>query len=231
MSEAMSVLRDYFELIKTPLFILKALQRQSLLRHRAWLSGRVLDVGCGWRPYEKLLACQRYVAMEFSALQCDVRGDAASLPFGPGAFDGVLCTEVLEHVTKPESVVRELARVLRPGGVAYVSAPMYWGIHYEPYDYFRFTRHGLILLAQQAGLEVMAAERLGGLFSAFGARLADVLAALVMGLLPFLSPLNRERIAALLLMPHSVLFYVLGRVFDRIDQRDALGWVLVARKP
>ncbi|MBM4048370.1 MAG: class I SAM-dependent methyltransferase [Planctomycetes bacterium] len=219
------------KLLKTPLFILKALQQQSIVRHRALLKGRVLDVGCGWRPYEGILACERYVAMEFGPLSCDVRGDAASLPFTPESFDGVLCTEVLEHVARPEAVVRELSRVLKSGGVAYISAPMCWGLHYEPYDYFRFTNHGLCLLAKQAGLQVLVVERLGGLFSTFGARLADVMAHLAMRVLPFLSATDRERVVALLVAPVSLVFFALGKLLDQIDKRDALGWVLIARKP
>jgi ubiquinone/menaquinone biosynthesis C-methylase UbiE len=52
-----------------------------------------------------------------------VRADAAALPFGSGSFDRVYCSEVLEHVLEPEGVVREMRRVLAPGGHAVVSVP------------------------------------------------------------------------------------------------------------
>jgi len=52
-----------------------------------------------------------------------VRGDAMALPFADGAFDRVYCSEVLEHVLEPEAVVREMRRVLAPGGFAVVSVP------------------------------------------------------------------------------------------------------------
>lgn len=52
-----------------------------------------------------------------------VRSDAMALPFRDGAFDRVYCSEVLEHVLDPESVIREMHRVLAPGGVAVISVP------------------------------------------------------------------------------------------------------------
>ena len=50
-------------------------------------------------------------------------GDGAQLPFRDGSFDGLVCSEVLEHVHDDASVVREIARVLKPGGVAALTVP------------------------------------------------------------------------------------------------------------
>ena len=50
-------------------------------------------------------------------------GDGAQLPFRDGSFDGVVCSEVLEHVEDDAAVVREIARVLKPGGVAALTVP------------------------------------------------------------------------------------------------------------
>ena len=55
-----------------------------------------------------------------------VRGDALALPFPDGAFDRVIAAEVLEHIRDDATAVAELARVLRPGGVAAVTVPR-WG--------------------------------------------------------------------------------------------------------
>ena len=53
-------------------------------------------------------------------------GDATNLPFGDAAFDGVICSEVLEHVPNHRLAARELMRVLRPGGFLAVSVPRAW---------------------------------------------------------------------------------------------------------
>src|SRR5262249_22076284 len=55
-----------------------------------------------------------------------VRGDAQRLPFADACFDVVFCASLIEHVPRPASVLQEIARVLRPQGVAYVSFPPYY---------------------------------------------------------------------------------------------------------
>lgn len=52
-------------------------------------------------------------------------GDALSLPFATDSFDAVICSEVLEHIPDYEGALREIARVLKPGGVLAVSVPRF----------------------------------------------------------------------------------------------------------
>jgi len=54
-----------------------------------------------------------------------VQGDALHLPFPDGAFDRVICSEVLEHIPDDVGAMRELARVLRPGGTMAITVPRY----------------------------------------------------------------------------------------------------------
>jgi SAM-dependent methyltransferase len=134
--------------------------------------GRVLDVGCGGRPYERRMpAGARYVGVDVPASRAsrpDCWALAEGLPFAAGSFDLVLCTQVLEHLPDPASATKELARVLRPGGVLALTAPQSWCLHEEPFDYFRFTRYGLAHLARSAGLEVVEVRRQGGFWAASG---------------------------------------------------------------
>lgn len=58
-------------------------------------------------------------------------------------FDFVVCTEVLEHTLQPFEAVREIRRVLRPGGLVFVSTPFNFRIHGPLPDCWRFTEHGL----------------------------------------------------------------------------------------
>lgn len=58
-------------------------------------------------------------------------------------FDFVVCTEVLEHTVQPFDAVRELHRVLKPGGLAFVTTPFNLRIHGPLPDCWRFTEHGL----------------------------------------------------------------------------------------
>jgi SAM-dependent methyltransferase len=66
---------------------------------------------------------RRYVTADLSAPGVDVRCDITLLDFPNQTFDIVLCSHVLEHVTDDRQAIRELHRVLRPGGIAYIQVP------------------------------------------------------------------------------------------------------------
>ena len=101
-------------------------------------------------------AVDGYVNLDLFAVPgVDVAADAHSLPFRDGAFQRVECDAVLEHVRSPEDVMREIRRVLAPGGYAHVVTPFCHPFHEYPKDYRRFTIDGLRELA--GGLEVVAA--------------------------------------------------------------------------
>jgi SAM-dependent methyltransferase len=111
-------------------------------------SGEVLDVGCGQSPYRFLLDATRtrYVGLDiadagaFGYANPDVTTfDGGVFPFADGTFDAVLCTEVLEHVYEHGRLVREIHRVLKPGGEGFITVPWSARFHYIPHDYFRYT--------------------------------------------------------------------------------------------
>jgi len=72
----------------------------------------------------------------------DLCADNSSL-ISDGAFDAVVCTEVLEHTLNPFAAVAEIHRVLKPGGLVFLSAPFNFRIHGPLPDCWRFTEHGL----------------------------------------------------------------------------------------
>ena len=115
------------------------------------LRGRVLDVGCGEKPYASWLPRgkgNRIVGIDVSrGPGVDVVvGEGNVFPFSDGAFDAVLCTQVLEHVTDLEGILREIHRVLAPSGVLVVSVPFIYHEHGAPRDFRRFSRHEAIRL-------------------------------------------------------------------------------------
>jgi len=75
-----------------------------------------------------------------------ILADAYRLPFGDGAFDVVLCAEVIEHMHTPALAIEEMHRVLKHGGKLLLTTPFAYPIHYAPTDYYRFTRFGLLHL-------------------------------------------------------------------------------------
>lgn len=130
-------------------------------------SGRILDIGAADRWIRRHLpATAWYVALDFPATGRELYGagpdvfaDGAHLPFPDASFDGVVCLEVIEHVTAPSRAIAEIGRVLRPGGKAWISMPFLYPLHDAPFDFQRYTEFGLRRDLVGAGLEVVAMRR------------------------------------------------------------------------
>lgn len=133
------------------------------------VSGRVLDIGAADRWIESHLPeGVQYVALDYPATgrdlysaRPDVFADGARLPFGNECLDAVICLEVLEHVPDPESVLMEIARSLKHGGRAWISMPFLYPLHDAPFDFQRFTEHGLRRSIMRAGLQITRIHKSG----------------------------------------------------------------------
>src|SRR5687768_9225332 len=117
----------------------------------------VLDAGAGNQPYRQLFMHCTYEAADFekvdkpyakSTYVCDL----AHIPVEDGRFDVVIFNQVMEHLPDPLSVLKELARVLKPGGRMICTAPLFYEEHEEPYDFFRYTQFAWRHLIREAGL-------------------------------------------------------------------------------
>jgi SAM-dependent methyltransferase len=96
-----------------------------------------------------------YVNVDLFAVPgVDVAADVEQLPFGDGVFQRVECDAVVEHVRDAGRAMREIERVLAPGGYAHLVSPFCHPFHEYPKDYRRFSLDGLKELA--GGLEVVA---------------------------------------------------------------------------
>lgn len=135
------------------------------------LSGDVLDVGCGYKPYRQWVpGARRYFGIDvLPGPEVDaVIADGQAWPVGDEEFDAVVCTQVLEHVGDLELTVREIVRVLRPGGETVISVPFIFHEHNPPHDYRRFSRHGARRLFEDR-LEILAIREQGAVGSTLGA--------------------------------------------------------------
>jgi SAM-dependent methyltransferase len=218
--------------------------------------GRLLDVGCGDKPYEHLFApfVGEYIGVEHEATfnqtsagsrarGPDVVYDGNTLPFEDASFDTVMSVQVLEHTPRPGRLVTEMARVLKPEGVLILAAPFSFRLHEEPHDYFRYTPHGLRVLCRDAGLRIDRIVRVGRLWSLLGHKLNSFLGLEVarmggvaqsLGKLGHESPtLANNRLWLLPCVAPAMLGIAAGaRVLDRVlpDANEALGFIVVARR-
>ncbi len=101
----------------------------------------------------------------------DIVADVSDMPFESDRFDIVLCTQVLEHVKKPGSVVAEIFWVVQPGGIAIFTAPQSSPLQNLPWNFFNYTNLGLRLLLEEAGFLVEMEKPQGGYFALLAADL------------------------------------------------------------
>jgi len=133
---------------------------------------RVLDVGCGIKPYLPYFEpyAAEYVGVDLENPAADLEGSVEALPVEDASYDLVLCTQVLEHVTDPDIAVRELHRVVAPGGRVLASTHGVQVYHPSPTDYWRWTHTGLERLFARNGEWVQVAVMpVGGAATCIGA--------------------------------------------------------------
>ncbi len=188
---------------------------------------RVLDAGAGEGQYAGYFRRQRYTGVDlgigdaaWNYRSLDVLADLAALPFPDGTFHLALNIVTLEHVRDPARVVRELSRVLRPGGALLLIVPHEWEEHQTPHDYFRYTQYGVRHLLTQAGLEAVALAPAGGFFRLLARRCLNALQ---------FFPGPTVLLGALLFAPAGLLLPLL----EPLDRRRnfTLGYICTARKP
>jgi SAM-dependent methyltransferase len=133
---------------------------------------RVLDVGCGQKPYFPYFAGQasEYVGVDIENPMADLIGSVDALPVANDCFEVVLCTQVLEHTPDPDQAVRELYRVTAPGGRVLASTHGVQVYHPAPDDHWRWTHTGLELLFTRNGAwDAVSVRPAGGIATCLAA--------------------------------------------------------------
>jgi len=143
-----------------------------------YATGIMLDIGCGTKPYESVFApyVKKHIGLEHKdslhdLSKADIIADAYDTILPDESVDTILCTDVLEHLERPSDATKEMYRVLKPGGNAILTVPLFWHLHEEPRDFYRYTKHGLKYLFEDAGFEIIEIKPLSGFIVTFGQEL------------------------------------------------------------
>jgi len=137
----------------------------------------VLDIGAGTCPYRNLFLNCNYITQDFKKYygeklggvnqygSIDIVSDASNIPLEDNFCDIILCTEVLEHVPRPMDILQEIARILRPGGRAFITAPLGSGLHQLPYHFYGgFTPEWYKFFCEENNLKILEILPNGGFF-------------------------------------------------------------------
>ena len=152
-------------LLINPFFYARQSLGEGLKEFFPEMKGRVLDVGCGRKPYRHLVPAQEYIGLELDTPElrdlgaADLYYSGGAFPVAAESFDTVICSQVLEHIFTPADFLREIRRVLRPGGKLLLTTPFAWDEHEQPHDFARYSSFGLRTLLQQNGFEVVAQRK------------------------------------------------------------------------
>ena len=102
---------------------------QQTTRHSVWVPHAARYIGVDYEPGEDV----------------DVVADAHELArhLGRDSVDAVVACSIFEHIKYPWIAATEIAKVLRPGGLAFIHTHQTFAIHAHPHDYWRFSMEGL----------------------------------------------------------------------------------------
>lgn len=137
------------------------------------IKGVVVDLGCGEMPYKELLMedgnITQYIGIDWqpteyhNQVKPDIYWDGKTIPLPDNHADWFILTEFLEHYFDTQSILKEIHRVLKPGGCIYFTVPCIWPLHETPHDEYRFTPFSLEKHFKSAGFNKVDIKPLGGI--------------------------------------------------------------------
>lgn len=197
---------------------------EAVQNNSEFISGKVLDFGCGTQPYKKLFKADEYIGVEI-----DIPGefkdkgivyyDGKHIPFENETFDSMISSEVFEHVINIDEIVKELNRVMKTGGNALITVPFVYPRHCWPNDYRRYTYEGVKNLLVSNGFEILKCESNTGYIESVTELINNYV---------FVNIKNKA-IKQILIGHFNIWGVILGRIFPKSDF-IYLDNVIVAKK-
>ncbi len=155
--------------VSHPLYFIRKGLFNKISLYSAQLHGRLLDFGCGAKPYQSLFTnVSEYIGLDYNSEghshngeQIDVYYDGKTIPFENESFDSLFSSEVFEHVFSLPEILPEISRVLKRGGKLLITCPFTWEEHEIPIDYARYTRFALKDMLEKNGFDILVTDKSG----------------------------------------------------------------------
>lgn len=162
------VSREFYPPINQPNYLIRRRLLQSISLLAPKLSGRLMDFGCGQKPYRALFTTKEYIGVDFENPghphineSIDVYYDGKTIPFADEHFDAIFCSEVFEHIFNLDSILRELNRVLKTDGLILITCPFAYCEHEIPNDFARYTSYAMKYMVANHGFEIVEQIKTG----------------------------------------------------------------------
>lgn len=138
----------------------------------------IVDIGCGTKPYLEFVdKSSQYIGVDIDSENenVDIVSSVYDIDLPSDMADYVVSFQVMEHLEEPSLMLNEAYRILKPNGELYLTFPMSEELHEEPYDFFRYTEHGIRHLLKKAGFNDIEIMRQGTSAANLGRRISNKL--------------------------------------------------------
>jgi SAM-dependent methyltransferase len=159
-------LTSWLSIFFNPSYIIRKGLFKLIRKYSCHLKGKLLDFGCGKKPYESMFAVDEYVGLDIESSghshiksKVDVFYDGKTIPFNDNHFDSIFSSEVITHIFNTSDVLSEIYRVLKPDGMFLLTVPFSWFENEIPYDNVRYTSFGIKYTLEEAGFEIIESEK------------------------------------------------------------------------
>jgi len=164
LSMSFRLVRDYLFGIKTPIRII---EEGFIKDFMPLLEGKVIELGASKNNRYKRFAvsADEYILSNLLKDDPDMMYlDVLNMHLEDNSVDGIVCLNVLEHVIDPGKAIREIKRVLKPGGKIFLTVPFTYYFHPFPDDLYRFSPS--VLSESFKDFNIIRCETLGNIWSA-----------------------------------------------------------------
>jgi len=194
--------------------------------------GKLLDVGCGSKPYETMFGVDEYIGVDIEVSghnhadsKIDKFYDGKNVPFADSEFDYVFSSQVFEHVFNIDELLDEINRVLKQGGKLGFTAPFIWEEHEHPFDFWRYTSFAIEKMLAKHGFELIQCHKSTGYFETVMQMLSTYIS---QHMLPRNKYLNLI-LQPIFVAPINIIGIVLGAVLPK-NNNFYLDNIVIAKK-